>query len=250
MSFIKIQILTVAMGIAAAVGWSWADFDTQRARAKITNASSNQPVPTQPLPSHPAQVSMKAADWDFHYAIADVPAHPSQLSPVHGWWFNMPGAGHHFLITTASPVLVQGWYVKMSSSISATNLFGSGVKHVCQIFFEEVGNYLPEPGYHRWWSTKKGTDLIVGLEPEFWSTVTGERGDAGVAATAGFQQALANPQQIGVVCDIEYGDDPFAGDVIGPKIPTAAFTMDSFAVCEPFAKQVNEACAPQSAQQR
>jgi hypothetical protein len=34
---------------------------------------------------------------------------------------------------------------------------------------------------------------VVGLEPEFWSSVTGERGDASAAATAGFQRGTREP---------------------------------------------------------
>jgi hypothetical protein len=119
--------------------------------------------------------------------------------------------------------------------------------------------------YDRWRSTKplipsaNGRFVqFVGVEPEFWSTVTGEpenwstfvtgeRGDASAAATAAFQQALANPQSIGIICGAYVPRDPYAGDTIpGPYAGNRMlqFTMDSFAVCDPFAKQANEACAP------
>ena len=61
-----------------------------------------------------------------------------------------------------------------------------------------------------------------------------------------FQQALAKPQSIGIICGAYVRGDPFAGDVIG-RVDAATFTMDSFALCDPFApsaKQENEACEP------
>jgi hypothetical protein len=149
----------------------------------------------------------------------------------------------------------------------------------CRMYFDEVGDDLSgqaQYAYYRWLSTKplipsakwSGNFVqFVGLEPEFWSTVTGEpgnwsnfvtgeRGDASVAATAGFQQALANPQSIGIVCSAYVRGDPFAGDRVNlwsakEKPPPAdeLFSMFSFAVCDPLAdapsaKQENEACAP------
>jgi hypothetical protein len=133
----------------------------------------------------------------------------------------------------------------------------------CRVFFQEVGDDLSGQGqyaYYRWRSTKPLVGhfvQFVGLEPEFWSTVTGERGDASAAATAGFQQALANPQSIGVRCHIETeyvdrGYDPDPGFVINPGrsifAPDAWFRMLGLAVCDPFAvapgaKQENAACA-------
>jgi hypothetical protein len=121
---------------------------------------------------------------------------------------------------------------------------GSSPGMDCRMYLQKVSDDLSGQGqYDRWWSTKPlprpsrlGNFVqFVGLEPEFWSTVTGERGDASGAATAGFQQALANPQRIGVMCDMEYvSHDPFAGDVIGfANAQDATFTMDSFAVCKP-----------------
>jgi hypothetical protein len=295
---IKLVIIAAAVGMGTGVGWAWTDFATEPLRVKIANARSNQasgnqvPVPTQPLPSHPAQVSMNAIAWNLQISeVARLPAPipaqrvgeppPSVLpprpapawqttrwllfpTPQGGWSFDYPSptSTHrpqfsYFESTTASPLLSQGWYVKMSGRASPSPL---GMD--CRVYFSGSRSDDVSGQYYRWLSTKPlihGANWpgnfvqFVGFEPEFWSTVTGERGDASAAATAGFQQALANPQSIGIICG---ADDPFAGDSIpapygGDHI--LQFTMDSFAVCDPFApsaKQQNEACATPSAQQR
>ena len=108
----------------------------------------------------------------------------------------------------------------------------------------------------------KAMGRLLIAEPEFWQNAagaptnfaTGEHGDASVAATAGFRQALASPKSIGIVCSAISRGDPFAGDSFGfaDRIRSAdqLFSMFSFAVCDPFAKQQNAACAPPSVQQR
>jgi hypothetical protein len=169
----------------------------------------------------------------------------------------------YFASTTASPFLIRGWYVKVSGRASP---LPPGMD--CRMYFSGSPPDDLSSEYQLWLSTKplipsaNGRFVqFVGLEAEFWSTVTGEpenwsnfvtgeRGNASDSATAGFQQALANPQSIGIICGAYVRGDPFAGDSIpdpyaGDRI--LQFTMDSFAVCDPFApsaKQENEACAP------
>jgi hypothetical protein len=210
-------------------------------------------------PQSLGKVSMKGTDWGFNFSATPTDLSPDLSFPAYGGWsLSFPRKSIdrliqrqsvHFEGTTASPILTQGQYVKMSGSSPGMD---------CRMYFQKVSDDLSGQGqYDRWWSTKPlprpnrlGNFVqFVGLEPEFWSTVTGERGDASGAATAGFQQALANPQRIGVMCDMEYvSHDPFAGDVIGfANAQDATFTMDSFAVCDPLApsaKQENAACDP------
>jgi hypothetical protein len=169
-----------------------------------------------------------------------------------------------YLVTTASPILTQGHYVKMVGGISARGDVEvdlsrpGGHPGWCRMYFREIGDdpFSTEPRYlyYRWWSTDflvlhSGHFVqVVGLEPEFWSNLTGERGDKSAAATAGFEEALANPQQIGIMCRGAHvaGD----GDYYHPHaLVEPTFSMFSFAVCDPFAdapsaKQENEACAP------
>jgi hypothetical protein len=78
---IKLVIIAAAVGMGTGVGRSWADFATEPLRVKIAKARSNQasgnqvPVPTQPLPSHPAQVSMNAIAWNLQISeVARLPA--------------------------------------------------------------------------------------------------------------------------------------------------------------------------------
>jgi hypothetical protein len=211
----------------------------------------------------PEQVSMNALeDWTFKF---NFPSPYDHFSPhQRGWSLKLtPGFVNYFEAATRSPPLIQGFYVKMSGRAS------SPPDMDCRVFFQEVGDDLSGQGqyaYYRW-RTKpliphaadwRGGDFvrIVGLEPEFWSSVTGEQGDASAAATVGFQQALANPQSIGVRCHIEpeyvgRDYDGYSGLVIDPTNPfgsgpAAWFTLDGLAVCDPFApnaKQENEACA-------
>jgi hypothetical protein len=120
---IRAVVIAGAIMFGGAVGWSWTDFGTQRARAEIANASGNQvgsnqvPSPTQPLPSRPAQVSMNAADWNFQNSgNLD-----TRLSPTPGgksFHFDfLFSKSDYYLVTTASPVLTQGWYVEMGGAI-------------------------------------------------------------------------------------------------------------------------------------
>ncbi len=224
------------------------------------NGGSEQvPASTQP-PSHPAQVSIKAADWNFrHSGNVDTRLSPT-LGGVFHFDFRFPESVY-YLVTTASPVLTQGWYVKMSGAIHASHdaedYWNSppGPPARCWMYFQEIGDDFSGQGryaYFRWWSTKAlilhaaSFVQFVGLEPEFWSTVMGERGDASAAATAGFQQALANPQSIGIMCAgayIRFFDDD--GDNLSSSYHDAAtFIMGSFAVCDPFHRPMDQACAP------
>jgi hypothetical protein len=237
-----------------------------------------------PIPAQPAQVSMKWDDWRVKFSANVDPSlspGPAAFAPArHGWsfYFQLPETTYrsqsiYYEITTASPLLIQGWYVKMGGRVSPLP-----PRMDCRMYFQEVGDDLSGQGqyaYYRWRSTKPlipsaswldNFVVFVGLEPEFWSTVTGkpgnwsnfvtgERGDASAAATAGFQRALANPQSIGIICGAYVRGDPFAGDSIpdldvGHRFPTEVqFSIFGFAVCDPFAgtssaKQENEACAP------
>jgi hypothetical protein len=278
----RLEIIAAVTGIAAAVGPSMADFDTQRARVKIANASGNQvssnqvPAPTQPLPSHPAQVSMNAVDWNFQDGT-NVIRHPFQFWP--GWSLDLRGRWQ-FVICTASSVLTQGWYINMSGAIGESlhrpwvgfdtieiQPLARGTPPArCWMYFQKAGDDLSDRGQYYLWRSAKSLPFPDGrfvqsvvLEPENWETVWGERGDAGAAATAGFQQTLANPQSIGIMCGRVYdGDKVYLGD--------ATFEMESFAVCDPLrqprrgpfrdradaysARLEDAACALPSAQQR
>jgi cephalosporin hydroxylase len=137
----------------------------------------------------------------------------------------------------------------------------------CWMYLQQVGSALFGDAYYSWRSAESVKDsrdyggirlldaetrfrsmpeLIVDLEPKFWiSTETGERGGASAAATARFQQALANPQSIGIMC---LGASYVVGAIV-------SFEMLSLAVCDPLAdpssvKQENAACARPNALQR
>jgi hypothetical protein len=283
------------------------------------NGSGDQvPAPPQP-PSYPAQVSMKAADWTLKNShslaeIADdwdlkhggettVPmdrwninhrptsvgtrlSHPSP-DPQGGWSLSLDSLfprskfSLSYLVTTASPILTQGQYVKMVGEISARGEVAlepplHTLPAQCGMYFREVDD---DPFYrkthhlhYRWWSNhgvglyRGRFVLVVGLEPQFWSNVVGEPGDYSAAATAGFQKALANPHSIGITCSGGYvPSGPYvSGDGSMQSyfhaLTDSTFSMFSFAVCDPFrggatsdfadapsAKQENEACAPEKA---
>jgi len=247
------------------------------------NGSGDQ-VPAPSLPSHPAQISMRAADWareDSHVMAVMISqwllyhkrlsldthlSHPSP-DPQGGWSLSLDFLGQRagaFLVTTASPILSQ--YVKVVGGISVRGDVGvsymPGSPVVCSVYLQEAGDdpssaenrYL----YYRWWSKDplllQGGRFVqvVRLEPQFWSNVALDPGDYSAAATAGFLQALANPQKIGMYCKGGYVG---RGGYVGEKMPSAddfralldpTFSVFSFAVCDPIAdaKQQNEACAP------
>jgi hypothetical protein len=106
----------------------------------------------------------------------------------------------------------------------------------CRIYFQEVGDDLSGQGqyaYYRWASTttyyRSWPMTVIPLKPQFWSHVTGERGDASAAATAGFEQALAYPRSIGIWCSGGY----VARDRDHPRaLVDPTFSMFSFAVCD------------------
>jgi hypothetical protein len=197
-------------------------------------------------------------------------SHPSP-DPQGGWSLSLDSLFPRskvsaFIVTTASPILIQGQYVKMVGAISG----GGDVAHSpaglpawCRMYFREVDD---DPFYrkthhlhYRWWSVdavllQRGRFvMVVGLQPQFWSNVGGMSGDFSDAATAGFQQALANPKMIGIFCNGTFvlGED-YRYVVFHPTL-----SITSFAVCDPSqarptsdfadapsAKQENEACAP------
>jgi hypothetical protein len=202
-------------------------------------------------------------------------SHPSP-DPQGGWslslgsFFPGPSKSFSYLVTTASPILTQGQYVKMVGEISAPGaipieLPAHALPVSCRMYFREVDD---DPFYrktnhlhYRWWSTAplllRGGRFVfvVRLEPQFWQNTGGEPGDYGAAATAGFQRALANPQTIGIMCEggfVTGSDALFSRALFHPT-----FSMFSFAVCDPprarptsdfadapSAKQEDEACAP------
>jgi hypothetical protein len=133
-----------------------------------------------------------------------------------------------YLVTTASPGLTQGHYVKMVGGISARGDVGvsymAGGPVVCSMYLQEAGDD-PSPAenrylYYRWWSKDplflQGGRFVqvVRLEPQFWRTVTLQQGDASAAATAGFQQALAYPRSVGMWCK---GDMSAGADMSGKR---------------------------------
>jgi hypothetical protein len=171
-----------------------------------------------------------------------------------GSFFPGPSKSFSYLITTASPILSQGQYVKMVGEISAPGAIpvekpAHALPVSCRMYFREVDD---DPFYrktqhlhYRWWSTaplllREGRFVfVVRLEPQFWQNTAGEPGDYGAPPTAGFQQALANPQTIGIMCEggfVAGSDALFSRALFHPM-----FSMFSFAVCD---SQPNEACAP------
>jgi hypothetical protein len=243
------------------------------------NGSGDQ-VPAPPPSPHPGQLSMKLTDWNLNSGNLD-----TRLSQRGGGSLHfdfLVSKSDYYLVTTASPPLTQGWYLEMQGKIVGSQNGKTfreppeGLPAQCWMYFEEVDRDLFGKGqYARWWSTKSLAlhsgyfAQIVGLEPEFWSSVTGERGDASAAATAGFQRALANPQSIGIECRGAYIASPVFDDDIhnlhNVYLDDATFLLGSFAVCDPFqlrhgpfrdaadafrALQENAPCALPNAQQR
>jgi hypothetical protein len=225
------------------------------------------------------------AHWLLNHRPTSLGTHLSHPSPdpQEGWSLSLgslfpgPSKSFSYLVTTASPILTQGQYVKMVGVISASGaipnkLPAHALPASCRMYFREVDD---DPFYrkthhlhYRWWSIAalllQGGRFVfvVGLEPQFWQNTGEEPGDYSAAATAGFQRALANPQTIGIMCQGGFvagnRDVPFGSALFHPT-----FSMFSFAVCDPSrggptsdfadapsAKQQNEACSPPSAQQR
>lgn len=223
----------------------------------LSGCSSGQSSP--PPVQHPAQVSMNPAAWSLLYGLgANISAAPGggfQFSfpatsaacpdPTEATTTNCPSV--HY-VETASPLLKAGQTITMSGSIQASSdaVFNytidadnpttpGGHPAACRIFFEQAGDQALNQPYYRWWASDPA-DVVLGngvfsisssLAPtQGWSSVFGETANHSAAATAGFNQAMANVASIGFTC----GGGSFYGHGVNMSAGTATMIVNSFTV--------------------
>lgn len=158
--------------------------------------------------------------------------------------------GVHYIETAASG-LALGKTISMTGSVvtsadavfnhyTATNNTPAGSPSACRIWFQEAGDNLTGTGayaYYRWWANdpasvvlQNGTFSISAvLSPgagDGWTSVMGEQASASAAATAGFQQAIANAAMMGFTC----GGGYFYGHGVNMSAGSATFILNSYTV--------------------
>ncbi len=159
--------------------------------------------------------------------------------------FNQTCPAVHYLVNRGG-VLLSGQSVIMTATVAGSspqwnynNIENDGNTCVApatvRFFIQEAGDDWSGNGafaYYRWWSTQAiplqlGTfTLTVPLIPGDWSSVMGAQGDSSPAATAGFNQALASAQAIGMT----FGGGCFYGHGVDLTGGSATFTVDGFTV--------------------
>lgn len=225
----------------------------------LAGCSSGQSSP--PPVQHPAQVSMNPAAWSLVYGLgANISAAPGGFEfsfpatstacpdPTEATTTNCPSV--HYVMT-ASPLLKVGETITMSGSIQASSdaVFNytidadnpttpGGHPAACRIWFQEAGDNLSGQGpyaYYRWWANDPA-DVVLengvfsissSLAPtQGWTSVEGELASNSAAATAGFNQAMANVASIGFTC----GGGSFYGHGVNMSAGTATMIINGFEV--------------------
>lgn len=161
------------------------------------------------------------------------------------------GCLHIDYVTMASPALNAGQTITLTGSIAAsadavfnhftaTDNTAAGHPSACRIFFSERGDNLSGQGayaYYRWWANdpadvvlQNGTFSVSAvLSPGAgggWTSVEGEQATNSAAATAGFAQAMANPDQIGFTC----GGGYYYGHGVNMSSGTGTMTVTAYTV--------------------
>jgi hypothetical protein len=119
-----------------------------------------------PIPAIPAQVNMNAADWNFQDGT-NVTEHPLQMWP--GAWSLNLRSRWQFVISTASPVLTQGWSIKMSGAIGGSlhgpwELDAIEIQRPrvtpparCWMYFQKAGDDLSGRGQYYLWRSHRAS---------------------------------------------------------------------------------------------
>lgn len=211
------------------------------------------PALAKPVPSGPATVSLKPADWDIRFS----PGQPNH--PGNGWVFAFPQnnsakcpgsncpAIHYVTTKAVTGKIALGQTLTATFTVTGVasvwnhitekdgNTTGGSPASV-RMFFQQKGDNLTGQGkyaYYRWWSNPISVALAAGtftitvpLTPANWSSVFGAEGNASVAATAGFNGAIANLNNLGFT----FGGGSFFGHGLNLTSGTATFTLTGYGV--------------------
>jgi hypothetical protein len=188
---------------------------------------------------------MNAQAWDILYSPG-MPPHPTP-QPDGGWYLDFPSAPNsvHYVLAAVN--------VTASSSVDASILVtttGAPIfvynlqpdnnctypAHV-RFLLQEKGDDLSGTNgkqYFRWFSNSAAYQLAPGAanlsapltDLSQWTSVFGEKANAGAAAKAGFEQAIANLGRVG----FSFGGGCFYGHGVRVTGGGARFAVNSYTV--------------------
>ena len=209
----------------------------------VSLSAKRQPPPPAP------RLTLTASAWNIRYS-AGLPAHPSPLAGMSGWWVNLPVApgSLNYLTTPYTTPMPQDKSVTFTAQIVAmdgTPVFNFMLEpwntcdypaHVRAYFEQQAPKGCPDatytcaPATARWWANPIAVELAVGvvtvtvpLTPEQWSDAEGEIGSAQLA---GFAAALGHPAAIGLT----FGGGCFFGHGVNVSGGTARFILSNYVV--------------------
>ena len=203
------------------------------------NGSSPTPKPRSPV------VPMDAQAWSILYSPG-MPPHPTP-QPGGGWYFDFPTDPNSVHYVLAAVHMSASSYVaaRILVTTSGTPVFVYNLEphntcvHPAQVRFllQEKGDDLSGRNgkqYFRWFSNSVAYQLASGAsnlrasltDLSQWTSVLGEKANASAAATAGFQQAIANLGSVG----FSFGGGCFYGHGVRVSGGGARFAVTNYAV--------------------
>ena len=209
------------------------------AAASNDNGSSPAPTPRSTV------VPMDAKAWSILYSPG-MPPHPTP-QPGGGWYFDFPTDPNSVHYVLAAVNMAASSYVDASIVVttSGTPVFVYNLEpHNTCVYPAHVRFLLQEKGddlsgrngkqYFRWWSNSVAYPLASGAanlrasltDLSQWTSVFGEKANASAAATAGFQQAIANLGSVG----FSFGGGCSYGHGVRVSGGGARFAVTSYAV--------------------
>jgi hypothetical protein len=190
------------------------------------------------LAKQPANVSMKASDWQLRFSPG-MPPHPKAFG--NGWEFDFPLFDNletftsiNYVTTNRFPRLLPGQTLSMQFQVVASpdavfeyalNLAKNPCPRAANTRF-----YIQNGLANRWWSDTVSADLADGgailtvtLTPDLWSNTVGL---VGTQDTKSFYSTVKNANAIGMT----FGGGCFFGHGVWVSSGTASFILQRFEV--------------------
>jgi len=199
-----------------------------------------------PAPTPTSGVTLAPSSWNVRYS-AGMPAHPSPLAGMVGWYLDFPNASGsvNYLTTAYTMPMTQTQSVTFTAQVvttSGTPVFNfmlepwntcttpAHVRAYIEQFFSNKYDATYAPANYRWWANPTAMMLSPGvatvtmpLSPDQWTDAEGARGSDQLA---GFTAALGHPAAIGMT----FGGGCFFGHGVNVLDGTARFILSNYAV--------------------
>ena len=180
----------------------------------IVTDSKKKTASAQVIVKLPTRLSLDASKWTIRSAVALL--RPSPLTNSAGWFFDFPtvasGRSVGYVTQNVGFSYIQARAIEARFTILTegpvvfdhrTETFNTSDYPAHLRLLIQKGSISLDPN-GRWWSNPLAVKLEAGsfvfrvpLDPDQWSNVAGQMGDADDAARAAFAKALANPSEIG-----------------------------------------------------